>query len=36
MAKKLTRKELLKGTDEFLTLSNRAAIFFSAHLRELK
>ncbi|MBC8417482.1 MAG: hypothetical protein H8E10_02680 [Desulfobacterales bacterium] len=36
MAKKLTRKELLKGTDEFLTLSSRAAIFFSAHLRELK
>ena len=34
--KKLTRKELLKGTDEFLTFSNRAAIFVSAHLRELK
>jgi len=34
--KKLTRKELLSGTDEFLTFSNRAAIFFSAHLRELK
>jgi len=36
MAKKLTRKELLKGTDEFLTLSNRTAIFFNAHLRGLK
>jgi outer membrane protein assembly factor BamD (BamD/ComL family) len=34
--KKLTRKELLKGTDEFLTISTRAATFFSAHLRELK
>lgn len=34
--KKISRKELLKGTDEFLTLSNRAANFFSAHLRELK
>jgi predicted negative regulator of RcsB-dependent stress response len=34
--KKLSRKELLKGTDEFLTISNRAANFFSAHLRELK
>ena len=34
--KKLTRKELLKGTDEFLTLSTRATIFFGAHLRELK
>ena len=34
--KKLSIKELLKGTDEFLTLSNRAAIFFNAHLRELK
>ena len=36
MAKKLTRKELLKGEDEFLTLSSRATIFFGAHLRELK
>jgi len=34
--KKLSRKELLKGPDEFLTLSSRAAIFFGAHLRELK
>ena len=36
MAKKLTRKELLKETDEFLTFSNRAVIFFNAHLRGLK
>ena len=34
--KKLTRKELLKETDEFLTFSNRTAIFFKAHLRMLK
>lgn len=34
--KKLSRKELLKGTDEFLTLSNKVVIFFSAHLRGLK
>ena len=34
--KKLSRKELLKGTDEFLTISSRAATFFGAHLRELK
>ncbi len=34
--KKLTRKELLKGPDEFLTISTRAATFFGAHLRELK
>jgi tetratricopeptide (TPR) repeat protein len=34
--KKITRKELLKGPDEFLTLSSRAASFFAAHLRELK
>jgi len=34
--KKLSRKELLKGPDEFLTLSSRAAAFFGAHLRELK
>jgi len=36
MAKKLTRKELLKETDEFLTLSNRVVMFFNAHLRGLK
>jgi len=34
--KKLSRKELLKGTDEFLTISTRAATFFGSHLRELK
>lgn len=36
MAKKLTRKELLKETDEFLTLSNRVVNFFNAHLLGLK
>ena len=36
MAKKITRKELLRGTDEFLTLSTRAFQFFSSHQRELK
>lgn len=34
--KKISRKELLKSPDEFLTLSSRAAAFFSAHVRELK
>jgi outer membrane protein assembly factor BamD (BamD/ComL family) len=34
--KKLSRKELLKGPDEFMSLSTRAATFFGAHLRELK
>lgn len=34
--KKISRKELLKGPDEFLTLSSRAAAFFGDHLRELK
>lgn len=34
--KKLSRKELLKGPDEFLTLSSRAAAYLSAHTRELK
>ena len=34
--KKLTRKELLKDTDEFLTLSGKAALFFNRHLREFK
>ncbi|MDY7035816.1 MAG: tetratricopeptide repeat protein [Thermodesulfobacteriota bacterium] len=32
--KKLTRKELLKGTDEFLSLSARAAIFVNKHSRQ--
>jgi len=34
--KKISRKELLKSPDEFLTLSSKAAAYFSAHLRELK
>ncbi len=34
--KKITRKQLLKGTDEFLTLSNRAAIFFTDHINQFK
>lgn len=34
--KKITRKELLKTQDEFLTFSSKAAIFFTTHLRELK
>lgn len=34
--KKITRKELLKGTDEFLTFSGKAVNFISTHLRELK
>ena len=36
MAKKTSRKELLKGTDEFLTLSSKAVNFITTHLRELK
>ena len=32
--KKITRKELLKGPDEFLTLSARAILFAKAHSRE--
>ena len=36
MAKKTTRKELLKGTDEFLTISSKAVNFITTHLRELK
>jgi predicted negative regulator of RcsB-dependent stress response len=34
--KKITRKELLKGTDEFLTFSSKAVNFISTHMRELK
>ena len=34
--KKLTRKELLKGADEFMTLSGKVALYSSQHLRELK
>jgi predicted negative regulator of RcsB-dependent stress response len=36
MAKKTSRKELLKGTDEFLTFSSKAINFMTTHLRELK
>ncbi|MCP4680927.1 MAG: tetratricopeptide repeat protein [Desulfobacterales bacterium] len=36
MAKTKTRKEFLKGPDEFLTLSNKAFNFLSAHVRELQ
>ena len=36
MAKKTSRKELLKGTDEFLSLSSKAVNFITTHLRELK
>jgi outer membrane protein assembly factor BamD (BamD/ComL family) len=35
-AKKITRKELLKSPDEFLSFSSRAIEFFSTHVRELK
>lgn len=34
--KKVSRKELLKGTDEFLSFSARAVNFFTDHTRELK
>ncbi len=36
MAKKTSRKELLKGTDEFLTFSSKVVNFITTHLRELK
>jgi predicted negative regulator of RcsB-dependent stress response len=36
MAKKTSRKELLKGTDEFLSFSSKAVNFTTTHLRELK
>jgi predicted negative regulator of RcsB-dependent stress response len=36
MAKKISRKELLKGTDEFLTFSGKAVNFMTTHQRELK
>jgi outer membrane protein assembly factor BamD (BamD/ComL family) len=35
-AKKITRKELLKRPDEFLSFSSRAIGFFSTHVHELK
>ena len=34
--KKKSRKELLKGPDEFVTFSSRAADFISIHLNQLK
>jgi predicted negative regulator of RcsB-dependent stress response len=34
--KKKSRKELLKGPDEFVTFSSRAADFISTHLNQLK
>ena len=34
--KKLSRKELLKETDEFLTLSGKAARFINEHMRQVK
>ena len=34
--KKLSRKELLKNTDEFLTLSGKAALFINQHMRQVK
>lgn len=34
--KKISRKELLKGTDEFLSFSSKAVNFITTHLRELK
>jgi tetratricopeptide (TPR) repeat protein len=36
MVKKTSRKELLKGTDEFLTFSSKAVNFMTTHLRELE
>ena len=36
MAKKLTRKELLKGPDEFLTISERAVLFVREHTRHFQ
>ena len=36
MAKKTSRKELLKVTDEFLTFSSKVVNFITTHLRELK
>ncbi len=34
--KKLSRKELLKSTDEFLTLSEKVARFVNEHMRQVK
>lgn len=34
--KKISRKELLKNTDEFLTLSGKVALYVSEHMRQVK
>jgi len=34
--KKLSRKELLKNTDEFLTLSGKVALYVNEHMRQVK
>jgi len=34
--KKLSRKELLRNTDEFLTLSGKVALFVNEHIRQVK
>ncbi len=34
--KKLSRKELLRNTDEFLTLSGKAALFVNQHMHQVK
>jgi len=34
--KKVSRKELLKGPDEFLTFSSKAINYFNTHIRELQ
>ena len=34
--KKLSRKELLKNTDEFMTLSGKVALYLNQHLRGLR
>lgn len=34
--KKLSRKELLKNTDEFLTLSGKVVLYFNQHTRQLR
>lgn len=34
--KKLSRKELLKNTDEFLTLSGKVALYLNEHMRQVK
>jgi len=34
--KKLSRKELLKNTDEFLTLSGKVALYLSEHMQQVR